>query len=232
MNSKFFQALATATTFAGIIATSGVANAASLSFSASTDFARTDFEKTLSLTQFNSALGELESVTIKYQADIKANGSFTNTGPKESQATIILGGETFGSNLGLELKDQFQLNLSPTKTSNFKVAGFSTVTLPDIVATGLETKTLSKGVDNLNAFIGNANVNFLFTALARSAVIGPGNVSSQINTFAQGMLEVTYQYNETPKPVPESSAVLGLGLIAGLGILLNTKKIRVKTSSF
>ncbi|MBD2212046.1 hypothetical protein H6G27_19550 [Nostoc linckia FACHB-104] len=47
MNSKFFQALATATTFAGIIATSGVANAASLSFSASTDFEPTDFKKTL-----------------------------------------------------------------------------------------------------------------------------------------------------------------------------------------
>ncbi|MBD2340881.1 choice-of-anchor E domain-containing protein [Calothrix sp. FACHB-156] len=231
MNSKFFQALATATTFAGIIATSGVANAASLSFSASTDFEPTDFKKTLSLQQFNSALGELQSVTIKYEAGIQANGSFTNKGTSETQAKIILGGETFGSNLGLALKDQFQLNLSPTKTSTFQVAGSSTVALPELVATGVETKTLSKGLDNLNAFIGNANVDFLFTALATSVVMGSGNVSSQINTFAQGMLEVTYQYNETSKSVPESSAVLGLGLIAGLGILLNTKKNRVKTSS-
>jgi hypothetical protein len=232
MNSKFFQALATATTFAGIIATSGVANAASLSYSTSIDFERTDFEKTFSVKQFNSSVGELQNVTIKYQADLKANGSFTNVGATSSNATVILGGETFGTNLGLELKDQFQLNLSPTKTSNFTVAGASTVSIPDLIATGSETKTLTKGLDNLNPFIGDSNVDFLFTAIARSVVIGPGNVSSQINTFAKGMLEITYEYKPQTQQVPESSAVLGLGLIAGLGILSKAKKSRLKISTF
>ena len=232
MNSQFFHALATATTFAGIIVTSGVANSDSLSYSASMDFDRTDFEKNLSVKQFNSSVGELQSVTIKYQADLKANGSFTNIGPTSSKATVILGGETFGTNLGLELKDQFQLNLSPTNTSNFTVAGASTIAIPDLFATGSETKTLTKGLDNLNAFIGDSNLDFLFTAVARSVVIGPGNVSSQINTYAKGALEITYEYNPTSKKVPESSALLSLGLIAGLGILSKAKKSRLKISTF
>lgn len=232
MNSKFFHALATATTFVGMIATTKVANAASFSYSAAMDFDRTDFEKTLSVKQFDSAVGELQSVTIKYQADLKANGTFTNTGPTSTEATVILGGQTFGTNLGLELKDQFQLNLSPTKTSNFRVAGASTSAIPDLIATGSETKTLTKGLDNLNAFIGDSNLDFLFTAIARSVVIGPGNVSSQINTYAKGILEVTYEYNPQSQQVPESSAVMGLGLIAGIGILSKAKKNLLKISTF
>ncbi|MBW4564187.1 MAG: choice-of-anchor E domain-containing protein [Mojavia pulchra JT2-VF2] len=231
MNSKIFNALAAATTLAGIVTTTGAANAASLSFSTSTGFARTDYETNLSVKQFNSSLGELQSVTIKYQADLKADGQLTNTGPNSSKTTIILGGETYGTNLSLNLKDEFNIDLSPTKTSNFTIAGFSTISIPEQITTGSTTKTLTKGLDNLNPFIGNANLDFLFTAIARSVVIGPGNVSSQINTFAQGSLEVTYNYNELPQPIPESSPILGIGLIAGLGLLTQSKKSRHKVSN-
>ncbi len=232
MGTKFLNTLAAATTLVGIVATAGIANAASLTKTASTNFEKTDFfDKTLSVEQFDSSLGELESVEISFTGEIKANGSITNNA-NSANFIFVLGGEQitrFGtiklSNLNLNLDGvQLDLNTMPENFVNLgTIATNETKDIPELTATDSVTQTLSKGQNDLSAFIGNGNLNFLFDAQAQTQIFGSGNFSSIVETVAKGSVAVTYNYDES-KSVPEPSSILGFGLIAGVGMLSLRKK--------
>lgn len=235
MNSKFFNALATATTFAGIVATSGVANAASLTSSSSTVFKPTNIsDSPLSVQQFDTSLGALKSVTIEFTGDLLGTAEFENRSPSSTPVTVNL-----GSNLGLKLNNQSLFALNPQNSFNYQVGGFdgtidfggtSGKSITGLSASKSDTKTYT---DNqfLQSFIGTGNLEFLFSAFAQSEVTGSGNMISSITTEAKAGIKVTYDY-EALKTVPEPSAVIGLGLIAGIGMLSKNKKIRLKMSTF
>ncbi len=79
MTTKLFNTLAAATTLVGIIATSGAANAASLSYTSSLDYDLTDIiDSPLSIQKFDSSLGTLKGVTIGFTGDILGNAGFEN----------------------------------------------------------------------------------------------------------------------------------------------------------
>lgn len=230
MTTKLFNTLAAATTLAGIVATSGAANAASLSYTSSSNYEFTDIIDTpLSIQKFNSSLGTLQGVTIEFTGDILGNAGFENRSPTASQATVNL-----GSQLSLKLNNQSLLALNPQYTSSYQVAkydkitdysGTSGKTLSNLTATqsGIQTFT---NTQFLQSFIGNGNIDFLFSAVADSLVTGSGNMRSYIDTYAKAGIKVTYDYKV--KPVPESSATLGIGLIAGLCLLSQRKKSWIK----
>lgn len=62
------------------------------------------------------------------------------------------------------------------------------------------------------ASLGTGTVNFSFSDTARSSATGSGNSAVIYDSTAQ-----------TPRRIPEPSMVLGLGLIAGFGLLFQTK---------
>ncbi|MHC5851992.1 choice-of-anchor E domain-containing protein [Nostoc sp.] len=235
MTTKLFNTLAAATTLAGIVATSGVANAASLSYTSSTNYDFTDIiDAPLSVQKFDSSLGTLQGVTIEFTGDISGNAGFENyRNPAATSVTVNL-----TSLLSLELNNQSLFALNPQYTSSYQVAkydgnldysGTSGKTLSNLTATqsGIQSST---NTQFLQSFIGNGNVDFLFSALANSVVTGSGNMRSYIDTYAKAGIEVTYNYDDV-KSVPEPSATLGVGLIAGLCLLSQRKKSWLKMSN-
>ncbi|MFN6563363.1 MAG: choice-of-anchor E domain-containing protein [Nostoc sp. ChiSLP01] len=231
MKIKLLNTLGAATTLAGIVATSGIANAGSLSYTSSTNYDFTDIiDAPLSVQKFDSSLGTLQGVTIEFTGDILGNAGFENRSPNASQATV-----TLGSKLSLELNNQSLLALNPQYSSSYQVgkydgvtdySGTSGKTISNLTATQSSIQSFTNATF-LQSFIGNGNVDFLFTAIADSLVSGSGNIRSYIDTYAKAGIKVTYNYEET-KSVPEASTTLGIGLVAGLCLLSQRKKILVK----
>ncbi|MDZ8084469.1 MAG: choice-of-anchor E domain-containing protein [Nostoc sp. DedQUE12b] len=234
MTTKLFNTLAAATTLAGIVATSGAANAASLSYTSSTNYDFTNIiDAPLSVQKFDSSLGTLKGVTVSFTGDILGNAGFENRSPTATQVTVNL-----SSQLSLKLNNQSLFALNPQDISSYQAAkydgitdysGTSGKTISNLTATQSATQSFTN-TQFLQSFIGNGNIDFLFSALANSVVTGSGNMRSYIDTYAKAGIKVTYDYDEV-KSVPESSATLGIGLIAGLCLLSQRKKSWIKVSN-
>ncbi len=233
MTTKLFNTLAAATTLAGIVATSGAANAASLSYNSSTNYDFTNIiDAPLSVQKFNSSLGTLKGVTISFTGDILGNAGFENRSPTPTQVTVNL-----ASQLSLKLNNQSLFALNPQDVSSYQAAkydgttdysGTSGKTISNLSATQSATQSFTN-TQFLQSFTGNGDIDFLFSALANSVVTGSGNMRSYLDTYAKAGIKVTYDYDA--KAVPESSTTLGIGLIAGLCLLSQRKKSWLKVSN-
>lgn len=222
MTTKVFNALAAATTVAGIMATAGAANAASLSFTSSVASQETDIiNAPLSVQKFNSSLGTLDSVILEFTSNILGNGSVTNTGASSTNIRLSL-----NSNISLQdaTNGDSIFALQPSALSSQVAVGRGqTVSIPTLTTTASDTLTITSGA-LLQSFIGTGNRSFLFSAEAFSGILGSGNLRSSVSTFADGFLKVTYNYTEKTKSVPEPSALLGIGVITGFGAISRKKK--------
>lgn len=234
MTTKLFNTLAAATTLAGIVATSGAANAASLSYSSSIDYDFTNIiDAPLSIQKFDSSLGILKGVTIGFSGDLLGNAGFENRSQTSTPVTVKL-----ASQLSLELNNQSLFVLNPQNIYSYQVAkydgntdysGTSGKTVSNLTATQSGTQSFTN-TQFLQSFIGNSNIDFLFSASATSAVTGSGNIASYVETLAKANIKVTYDYDDV-KSIPEPSATLGVGLIAGLCLLSQRKKSRFKVDN-
>ncbi|GAB1538104.1 hypothetical protein NUACC21_07620 [Scytonema sp. NUACC21] len=235
MNTKLLGMLtaATALTVSGVVASAGVASAATLEYTAQYNptemdkenvpyegYGLTDIIKSpLSIQKFDSKLGTLKSVKIDFSGDIKGDAQFESRNATPSTVTVDLSGLVKlnmpdGSSL-LELNPQQQYSYNVTqfdKITDF--GGTSGKTLEGLVASKSDTKTFTDS-SLLQSFTGLGNLDFLFTALATSNVTGPGNIISSVSTYAKASIKVTYDFEEYRKKVPEPSALLGIGLVAG-----------------
>ena len=233
MKSKLFNTLAAATTLTGIVFTAGTASAASVSYTASTgDFDFTNFNKTLSIQQFDDSLGTLESVVLEVTGAIERNAEFESRDNAPSTITATTTGD-----LNLSQNNTSLLTLNFENSESFEASAFDGVIdfggtsgakLDEILQDQSDTRTLTTGLD---AFIGTGNVDFLLSAIGESEVTGAGNIISSISTLAKGSLEVTYNFDSPDSTsVPEPSTFLGFGLIAGFGVLSQRKKNRFQVS--
>ncbi|QKQ72892.1 choice-of-anchor E domain-containing protein [Nostoc sp. TCL240-02] len=231
MKTKLLNTLAAATTMVGIVANSGVANAASLSYTSSIDYDLTDItDAPLSVQQFDSSLGTLTGVTIAFTGDILGNAGFENTGKSSANITVNL-----ASQLTLKLNNQSLFALNPQNSFSYEVGQFdnsidfggtSGKAFSNLTATQSGTQSFTN-IQLLQSFIGNSNIDFLFSATANSVVSGSGNIASYVQTLAKANIKVTYDYDDV-KSIPEPSATLGVGLIAGLCLLSQRKKSWLK----
>jgi hypothetical protein len=235
MTTKLFQTLAAATTLAGIVATAGSANAASLSYTGSTNFKTTNIvNEAISVQKFDSSLGTLTGVKLKFTSDIKGSIGFENLGSSPADITV-----TLGSNVNLKLGNSSLFSMSPATSQTYQnVAAFdgaidfkppSGLDVQGLNATKSDQTTITDS-QMLQSFIGTGNLNFLFSAIATSNVSGSGNIVSMISTLAKGTVAVTYDYDPV-KSVPEPSAAIGIGLVAGIGLLSQRKKSWLKASN-
>jgi len=220
MTTKVFNALAAATTLAGIVATTGSANAASLSYDTSTGLQQTDLDTTLSVQKFNSSLGTLNSVILQFTSNLQGNATVTNNSKTKS------GIFSFSSDGDVELNNAKTgdtiLSLSPSvQSQKITLGALKSITSPTLTASDTTTQTFTNA-SFLKSFIGTGNLNFGLSATALSTFAGSGNFSSTISTYADAYLKVTYDY--TAKAVPEPSALLGIGVMAGFGIISRKKQ--------
>ncbi|MDP5339261.1 MAG: choice-of-anchor E domain-containing protein [Nodularia sp. (in: cyanobacteria)] len=236
MNTKLLNSVAAATTLAGMMVTAGVANATSLTRTVSTEFALTDIvNKPLTIQQFDSSLGTLNSVILNFTSHLTGEAGFENRGATASTVIVRLGAQVNLTRDPLELSPPFPINPFSDEESYTVAAydgttdfgGTSGMIVEGLKAEGSATKTFTG--DDLNVFIGTGNLDFLFTALAQSTVTGGGNMRSYVDTLAKANLSLTYNYDPLTT-VPEPSALLGIGLFAGIGVLSQRKKSWFKIS--
>ncbi len=237
MTTKLLNSLAAATTLAGMMVTAGVANAASLSYNRTTTFAVTDIKDLpLSIQQFDSSLGTLNSVYLDFTGDLTGNAGFENTGSGEAIITVKLRAEIDLANANFDLAPPFPI--FPESDETYTVTAFdgivdfggtSGMTVAGLTATGsIPTITFTDAAD-LAVFTGTGYLDFLFSAIAESGVTGSGNMASFVTTLAKANLTVTYNYDDL-QTVPEPSALLGIGLFAGIGVLSQRKQSWFKIS--
>lgn len=238
MTTKVFNALAAATTLAGIVATAGAANAATLTQSvdytpsdpdtgiSADGYYSTDINDIISVKQFDPKLGTLNSVKIDFTSSLEGDAGFENRSSSAATAIVKLAGV-----LKLQLPKNVDLfELDPSQSSSYSLAkydkktdyaGASGKTVSGLTASLSDTKTFTNN-SFLQYFLGKGTTNFNFLATATSTVTGSGNFASYIDTYAKAGITVTYDY--TAKAVPEPSALLGIGVMAGFGIISKKKK--------
>ena len=245
MKTKLLKYLGAATTLAGIMVTTGTANAASLTRTASTnliDFADIDIiNSPLSIEKFDPSLGKLNSVQLDFTSDLTGKAGFENRSRVASTVTVKLGAEIDLKQDSLDLSSLFPV--TPVSEQSYSLSaydgkldfgGTSGNTVAGLTATQT-TSTIFTDVSNLALFTGTGNLEFLYSALANSSVSGSGNITSFVDTLAKASLSITYNYSDSDsvglKTVPEPSAALGIGLFAGIGLLSQRKKAWLKISN-
>jgi len=243
MKTKLLTVMTTVTLLTSVLSTTKIAQASSFTCNVvdgidndatrtcSTSFALdwTDIiDETLFLPQFKSSWGTLNSATLIYDGQIEGDAAFENRSARTSTITVNLAGL-------LTLKDSdgnTLFELTPHDSSSYSVArsdgaldysGTSGKTLEGLNAqqTGQTTFTGS----DLTPYIGGGTINYSFSAVANSSVIGSGNINSYINTKAGSSLKIAYNYT---RKIPEPSTTLALGLLAGFGLLSQRKRVFTK----
>jgi hypothetical protein len=254
MKASLLTGLTAATALTGILATSDIANAAIFTTPLQTanyqqtpfdlntvpepflsqGYGRTDIiDAPLTLQQFNPTLGTFKKVTIGFSGDVVGDGKVENK-------------NQLSKTIAVDLKGDLKLNLDGT--SLFDESSVASTTVPNLAPfdgtvdfTGASAGTVSglqalvplqqmtyQNPGDLLQFIGTGNLDFLFSASGISTVKGSSNIASEINTFAKAFVTVQYEYevpDQPPTKVPEPAVTLGLGLVAGLGLLSQKKKI-------
>jgi hypothetical protein len=230
MKTAIWSALTATSALTGIVATTNIANASTITQNASFGPATTNIsDQPISIEKFDPSQGMLNSVKIDFTGLVNGDVGFENKDAQPATVTV-----TLSADISLKLPDGTPLlALSPTNETQTSVASYdgttdfsgpSGRTFQGLSAEKSGTQTFTDS-SLLKLFTGTGDANILFSALATSTVKGTGNIASYVDTSAGAkLITVTYNYGQTPTEVPETTPILGLGLVAGLGIASLGKK--------
>jgi hypothetical protein len=214
------------TLLAGMALAAG-ANAATVAFTDSFGLATTNWTHLLGASQFNPALGTLNSATFTFTDDIVQSFKAENTGAVADILTPVAGAQfLFRKSLATLLTT----TLSGTGTSfnatsfdgvsNF--AGTSGTNFGNVTVNGNGTITLTGA--SLAALIGTGtlgSVGYDVRAIGSGSIASDnGNLDASISTQARYNLRLVYDYTAPTTQVPEpgSMALFGAAL-AGLAFI-------------
>lgn len=219
--------------FALLCIVGSAASAATIVQTANLSASRTDVNTTLSVAQFNSSLGTLNSVKFDLDSSFTSTLTWKNTGAGVGYVTwgvVDPAIKLSAPDSSMLISDQLgwiifvgtpSAPVSP-KTSGIKVLSGATYSDSKSIF-GAYSQTIDSG---LSAYVGGGNVELPFGASVPGfgfQVFG-GNGDYTLTTVASGNLTVTYDYTAETTPVPEPSSILAL--VGGLGSLLAFRKRR------
>ena len=195
----------------------GIAQAASITFTAIVPEQVTDFTANTMLSQFDPALGKLTAVSLSIATNGNISGSVQNTSAVAQNFTVT---------------ETVVLALTSTNSDIMGLANFSnlTRTLTDMGShTGLPagamapfgpftpTSSATISASSLTPFIGTGTIPFTLTTMTSTVVSGGGGtITDSITATAAATETVVYTYT-APEP---ASLILGVTSIAGCGSIL------------
>ena len=204
-----------------LLGMSAVAQADTVTFSASRALDTTDFVDFLTLGKFDTNLGTLNSIRFDLTGTVVTDGGVESLDAASSLANLSL-------NASLSLSRPNNANIltgsvgfSQNRTlaefdGDIDFAGTSGYTL-DTRVNQISNSFVSTNVNDFVLFsaLNGGNINLGVSATALSEATGPGNVISYFVTQAGAQARVTYDYTPTAVPEPETYAML----LAGLGVV-------------
>jgi len=198
-----------------LIAAAGGAQAAVVSFSDSFGLARTGWTHNLTLQQFDTTLGILNSVTFNYGGSVSSAFSVESldgaaaTVTANSSAALLFGGPISQT-----------VNISGSTSQalaafdgTIDFGGASGANIGPVLASDAASVLILSG---LASFIGTGAYDVNVTASGTSNASGSGNLLSMVNTQALANITVIYDYTARPPvavPEPASMALVGLGMM-------------------
>ncbi|MBM7066319.1 choice-of-anchor E domain-containing protein [Actibacterium sp. 188UL27-1] len=200
-------------------------SAATVSYSDSISLQTTNWEEQLSLPQFDTTFGFLNSVTLTLTAMIEGGAAAESKDAAASTVVLDLSATlTAATNLIPEIAKAIPLVVEQFNATAFDgtvdYAGSSGLTLDDLQASDSGSGVVT-GSD-LDEFIGDGTVEILLTALGTASGTGSGNLSTDFNMDASAAVEITYDY--TPSaiavvPLPAGAVLMltGLGAVGFVG---------------
>lgn len=217
-----------------VMALSPLAQAGLISFSDDHTSSITDWADTLTVSQFDSSLGSLNTINISFSATMLSDLILDNDNATATVARGTVSVDTLGSFLGLGA-----LSLALSADTGFQPlaaddSGDTDSPLdggPDeyagigLTGTDMISVTLNSSSSDFLSFIGTGDISTvgLMTFGGYGVLGGGGNVDANVNTYASAALNVTYNYSTPSTSVsePASLGILGLGL---MGVALRRKK--------
>ncbi len=207
------------------------ANADTLSYSGSVPLQRTNWAETISLPQFDPALGTLNSITFTLSTYAEGicfgeNGSITSP----TTLNLILEGNIYLKNGSDVLASTFHSFCNetvdvavgegitaPLPVFGFTIPGFNG-TGPDAVwKTSLDSQFDSNTIfSGFAPYIGTGTIPLDINASAISKSSGGGNVLFIYQVMAEAKASITYEYTPIPEPSGLVALLTGLTSIAGL----------------
>jgi hypothetical protein len=187
--------------------------------------------QSISLPQFDPALGTLNSVTLSFYADADSTGQVTNNSGAAItvnqwdaflRVRLLVPGVTVPATLLtaylLEVQPQL-VSLTPGTTLNAD----DTITYP-AVSKSSATAAPQTYTTGLGSYIGTGTIDFpLFTNTRTIADLSGGNLDLTQTTLARAEAIVSYDYTPTGIPEPATTVLLGSALV-GISLLRFRKR--------
>jgi hypothetical protein len=173
-----------------------------------------NWTKSVTIPEFNPALGHLTAIQFSLTADVGGSATAENLGATSDPGTIKQ-----SSTVTLERPDTTSIVVSiPLVTDATTLdpydgttdfAGTDSFTWDPLSATDTETATTPPPTSDLALFTGTGNIVLPVKAVASDKWTGDGNDHALFHTYAGAGVTVEYDYYT---PEPGSLALLGLGL--------------------
>ena len=165
----------------------------------------TDWAQTVTLDQFDPALGDLISATFTFDSFVNSTLQAENLSTSSS-CTATLGWEADVTvdtpNGGLTVPlSQFESESLTVFDGTIDFGGTSGITTTGTVTGPTQTLTVTDSAA-LAPYIGTGTFSVDMTASATTNVTGCGNIAQNISTSAGAELSVVYEYTPPPPPEP------------------------------
>ncbi|GAC20517.1 choice-of-anchor E domain-containing protein [Paraglaciecola arctica] len=227
MNIKTLNKIIGSVLLTGSLAIASSAQATVITSSFTNAFEVTEINQTGSLSQFDSALGTLNSATLTLSGESLSSTVLTNNAanPANFSFTSVLNFFFDASSVGVTTPVPAFVTQLASTAGFVNLGSGASLNLGPVSDIASYSVTLTGG--DLTAFVGTGLFDTSCSTLSGSTFVGGGaNISNDQTTSAFCSASISYDYTETtatPVSAPASALLFGAGLL-GLAVTRRNKK--------